>query len=66
MKGCSVDQPCSRCDGDPHGTMSIEPNRMAILAPAIVIVNGLRKIENCFASLDLTRVEGMNREPTAR
>ena len=48
-----------------YGAMSIEPNKMAALAPAIVMVNGLRRTENCFEIRDLTRAEGMNKEPTA-
>ena len=48
-----------------HGAISIEPNKMAALAPAIVMVKGFRNIESCFDIRDLTRAEGMNREPTA-
>jgi hypothetical protein len=48
-----------------YGAMSIEPKKMAALAPAIVMVKGLRKIESCFDIRDLTRAEGINREPTA-
>jgi hypothetical protein len=48
-----------------YGAMSIEPKKMAALAPAIVMVNGLRKMDSCFDIRDLTRAEGMNREPTA-
>jgi hypothetical protein len=51
--------------GETHGAISIEPRKMAALAPAIVMVNGLRKIESCFDTRDLTRAEGMNKEPTA-
>jgi hypothetical protein len=65
MEGCSVDQLCTQSHREAYGAMSIEPKKMAALAPAIVMVNGLRKIESCFDICDLTRAEGMNREPTA-
>lgn len=48
-----------------HGAISIEPNKMAALAPAIVMVKGFRNIESCFDIRDLTRAEGINRGPTA-
>ena len=57
--------PLTILNGKTYGAMSIEPNRMAALAPAIVMVNGLRKIESCSDIRDLTRTEGINREPTA-
>lgn len=38
---------------------------MAALAPVIVMVKGLRSIESCFDIRDLTRTEGINKEPTA-
>jgi len=48
-----------------YGAISIEPNKMAALAPAIVMVKGFRNIESCFDIRDLTRAEGINKEPTA-
>ena len=54
-----------RVCGKAYGAMSIEPSRMAALAPAIVMVKGLRSIESCFDIRDLTRTEGINKEPTA-
>jgi len=55
----------SRQDGRTCGAISIDPRRMAALAPAIVIVNGLRRIARCFVIRGLTRADGINREPTA-
>jgi hypothetical protein len=55
------DGPC-----EAYGAISIEPSKMAKLAPAMVIVNGLRSIESCFDIRDLTRAEGINKEPTAK
>ena len=54
-----------RVCGKAYGAMSIEPNKMAALAPAIVMVNELRSIESCFDIRELTRTEGINKEPTA-